>query len=93
LNSIVRKSLKFALGSFEYNFFSSSFNQFGAKCTFFNTNHSPDLILFGKFFSTSSKPSELPIAIERNFLFKLLANDSIFDDASKPGALQNRIGD
>ena len=42
LNSIVKDSLKFAFGLFEYNFFSSS-------------------ILFGL------NPSELPIAIDKNF--------------------------
>ena len=42
LNSIVKNSMKFAFGLFEYNFFSSS-------------------ILFGL------NPSELPIAIDKNF--------------------------
>ena len=92
LNSIVKKSLKLALGSFAYNFFSNSFNQLGAKCTFFNTSHSPDLILLAQFFSTNSNPSLEPIAIDKNFLFSCLAKASILVDASKPGALQNKIG-
>ena len=88
----MRNSLKLAFGSLEFNFFSNSFNQFGAKWTFFSTSQSPLLIFMFQFFSTNSNPSEEPIAILKNFLFNCLAKLSILVEASKPGALQNNIG-
>jgi hypothetical protein len=92
-NSVNKNNLKFGFGFILNKSCSNSFNQLGAKWTFFKITQEPFLAALSIDLYASSNPSADPMATSSYDLFNYFARSYILEEGSNPGADENKIAE